>query len=187
MYISVNECLELRILLNFFSICILNQLMKQPNLNIMANTYTCLYCQMVFAVHRRENLISEKLRLSLEKYICGIIINNKSKPIAIYCNPDHTHVLIGFHPVISIATIIGDIKACSSKWINQQHILPYKFNWQDGYGAFTYSNSQINAVAKYILNQPEHHQKHSFKDEYLSMLQKAEIEYADAYLFDWLQ
>lgn len=153
----------------------------------MANTYTCLYSQIVFTVQGGENLIKETLRLSLEKYICGIIINNKSKSIAIYCNPDHTHILIGFNPAISIATIVGDIKAGSSKWINQQHIMPGKFNWQDGYGTFTYSKSQINSVAKYILNQPEHHKKKSFKEEYLSMLQKAEIEYDNSILFDWLE
>jgi REP element-mobilizing transposase RayT len=153
----------------------------------MANTYTQLYVQIVFAVQGRENLIKESFRDILEKYICGIITNNKSKPLAIYCNPDHTHVLIGLHPTISVATITGDIKASSAKWINLQHKVAGKFSWQDGYGAFTYSKSQINDVATYILNQPEHHKKRTFKDEYLSMLQKAEIDFDEAYLFDWLE
>jgi len=153
----------------------------------MANTYTQLIVQIVFAVQSRENLIRESFRDNLEKYICGIVNNNKSKPLAIYCNPDHTHILVGIHPTLSVATLTGDIKSSSSKWINQQHIIPGKFNWQDGYGAFTYSKSQINDVASYILNQPEHHKKRTFKEEYLSMLQKAEIDYDDAYLFDWLE
>jgi len=152
----------------------------------MANTYTQVYVQIIFAVQGRENLIKEKFRDELEKYMCGIITNNNSKPIAIYCNPDHTHVLIGLHPSISVATIAGDIKAGSSKWINQNKFVMGKFSWQDGYGAFTYSKSQIEVVAKYILNQREHHIKKSFKDEYLSFLQKFEIEYNDKYLFDWL-
>jgi len=153
----------------------------------MANTYTQLIVQIVFAVQSRENLIRESFRDNLEKYICGIVSNNKSKPLAIYCNPNHTHILVGIHPTLSVATLTGDIKSSSSKWINQQHIIPGKFNWQDGYGAFTYSKSQINDVASYILNQPEHHKKRTFKEEYLSMLQKAEIDYDDAYLFDWLE
>lgn len=107
--------------------------------------------------------------------------------MAIYSNPDHTHVLIGLHPIISVATITGYIKASSSKWINLQHKVAGKFSWQDGYGAFTYSKSQINDVATYILNQSEHHKKRTFKDEYLSMLQKAEIDFDEAYLFDWLE
>ncbi len=151
----------------------------------MANTYTQIYIQIVFAVQNRTNLITEKFRDQLEKYMCGIISNNKSKPLAIYCNPDHTHILIGLHPSISVATIAGDIKASSSKWINENKFVVGKFNWQDGYGAFSYSKSQIDDVCKYILNQAEHHKKRTFKDEYLSILQKLNIEYNDSYLFEW--
>lgn len=153
----------------------------------MANTYTQLYVQIIFAVQRRENLITQKFRNELEKYICGIIKNNKSKPLSIYCNPDHSHVLIGLHPSVSIATITGDMKASSSKWINKNKLVRGKFNWQDGYGAFTYSKSQIDDVAKYIHNQPEHHKKRTFREEYLSILKKLEIDYDDQYLFDWIE
>ncbi len=152
----------------------------------MANTYTQIYVQIIFAVQGRENLIHENLRDELEKYICGIITNNKSKPLAIYSNPDHTHILIGLHPTISVATMAGDIKASSSKWINEKKVILGKFNWQDGYGAFTYSKSQINDVAKYILNQPEHHKRTTFREEYLSTLQKLEIDFNEVYLFDWI-
>lgn len=151
----------------------------------MANTYTQIYVQIVFAVKGRENVIKEDFREKLEKYICGIVSNNKSKPLAIYCNPDHLHILIGLNPNTSISDITRDIKANSSKWINEKKFIVGKFSWQEGYGAFTYAKSQIDAVAKYIHNQPEHHKKNSFKEEYLAILNKAEIEFDEKYLFEW--
>jgi putative transposase len=152
----------------------------------MPNTYTQLHVQIVFAVQGKKNLIIESFREELEKYICGIVTHNNSKPLAIYCNPDHTHILLGLHPAVSVADITGDIKAGSSKWINKNKRVSDKFNWQDGYGAFTYSKSQIDAVAKYIRNQPKHHKKNTFREEYLSILQKLDIDYDDAYLFNFL-
>ena len=151
----------------------------------MPNTYTQIYVQIVFAVQGRQNLITEKHREKLEKYICGIISNKKSKPLAIYCNPDHTHILIGLHPSISISDMARDIKANSSKWINEERWIAGKFNWQEGFGAFTYSKSQIDAVSKYILNQPQHHKKASFKEEYINFLKKFQIDYNEKYLFEW--
>ena len=151
----------------------------------MANTYTQIYVQIVFAVKGRENLIHEKHREELEKYICGIVNNKESKPLAIYCNPDHLHILIGLNPNTSVSDITRDIKANSSKWINEKKFIVGKFSWQEGYGAFTYAKSQIDAVAKYIHNQTQHHQKKSFKEEYLAMLNKAEIEFEEKYLFEW--
>jgi putative transposase len=151
----------------------------------MANTYTQMYVQIVFAVQGRENLINEKHRIELEKYICGIITNKKCKTLAIYCNPNHTHILIGLHPTTSISDITRDIKASSSKFINEKKWVVGKFNWQDGFGAFTYSKSQIDDVAKYILNQAEHHRKRTFKEEYLSILNKLDLDYDEQYLFEW--
>jgi putative transposase len=153
----------------------------------MAYTYTQTYVQIVFAVKGRNNFIAAKNREDLEKYICGIIINKNSKPLAIYCNPDHIHVLIGLHPTIAMSNIVRDIKASSSKFINDKKWMKGKFNWQDGYGAFTYSRLQIETVAKYILNQPKHHHKQSFKEEYLGILKKREIEYDEQYLFEWYE
>ena len=153
----------------------------------MANTYTQLYVQIVFAVLHRENLIAERNREEIEKYICGIISNKKSKPLAIYCNPDHVHVLIGLHPTASVSELTRDIKAGSSKFINEKKWLRGKFNWQDGFGAFTYSKSQIDVVVKYILNQPIHHRNRTFEDEYLSLLKKYEVEYDDRYVFEWYE
>lgn len=153
----------------------------------MANTYTQLLVQIVFAVKGRQNLISEAHREPLEKYICGIISNKQSKPLAIYCNPDHCHVLIGFNPSVSIADLVRDIKANSSKWINENHWVPGKFAWQEGYGAFSYARSQLNVVVQYILNQAEHHRKRTFKEEYLEFLQKFEIDFDERYVFDFLE
>jgi REP element-mobilizing transposase RayT len=151
----------------------------------MANTYTQNYVQIVFAVYGRFNFIQEVIREEVEKYICGIIQGSKSKPLSIYCNPDHVHILIGLHPDISVSAITRDIKACSSKWINENHLIAYKFKWQDGFGSFTYSKSQIDSVCKYILNQPYHHRRRSFKEEYLDILKKVEMKYDDRYLFEW--
>jgi len=151
----------------------------------MANTYTQLYIQIVFAVQGRENLISEKHREELEKYICGIVTNKKSKPLSIYCNPDHVHVFIGSHPEVSVSSLARDIKANSSKFINEKSWFKDKFRWQEGFGAFSYSRSHIDDVVKYILNQPDHHKRKSFREEYLEMLKKFEISYDEKYLFEW--
>jgi REP element-mobilizing transposase RayT len=152
----------------------------------MANTYSQLLIQVVFAVKGRQNLILEKNRIPIEKYICGIISNKNSKPLAIYCNPDHCHVLVGIDPSISVSKLTGEFKANSSKWINDQRMIPGNFKWQDGFGAFSYSKSQLDTVVKYILNQAEHHKKVSFQKEYLEFLKKFEIDYKNEYLFDFL-
>ncbi len=160
----------------------------------MANTYSQMYVQIVFAVLGRANVISETHRDELEKYICGIITNNKCKPLSIYCNPDHVHILVGLHPAMSVSDLTRDIKAGSSKFINQKNWLAGKFNWQDaclpvrqGFGAFTYSRSQIDDVAKYILNQPVHHKKRGFREEYLEILRKNEVDFDERYLFEWYE
>ena len=151
----------------------------------MANTYTQLYVQYVFSVKGRENLINEKFRDELEKVMCGIVTNHQSKTYAIYCNPDYTHIFVGIHPAISVSKLIEQIKSGSSNWLNDKKYINGKFYWQDGYGAFTYSKSQIDKVVKYILNQPEHHKKKSFREEYLSFLKKFDIDYDSRYLFEW--
>ena len=151
----------------------------------MANTYTQIYVQIVFAVQGRQNFITEKNRELLEKYICGIVSNKKSKPLAIYCNPDHTHLFIGLNPSVAISDIVRDIKANSTKWINEKKWSKAKFKWQEGYGAFTYSKSQIDAVVNYILNQHVHHKKKSFREEYLDFLKKFDIDFDEKYLFEY--
>ena len=153
----------------------------------MANTYTQLYVQFVFTVKGHQNLIKERFRDELEKVMCGIITNQKCKTYAIYCNPDHTHLFAGMHPTISPAKLMEQVKSGSSNWINSKKYIQGKFLWQDGYGAFTYSKSHIDNVVKYILNQSEHHKKHSFRDEYLLFLEKFEIDYDPKYLFEWYE
>ncbi|GHT25178.1 transposase [Bacteroidia bacterium] len=152
----------------------------------MANTYSQHYVHLVFAVKRnRSSLIMKENRVTMEKYICGIISNCKCKPLAIYCNPDHTHILIGMHPAISVAALVAKIKSNSSRFYHQNFETNHLFAWQDGYGVFSYAHSQINRVYHYIMNQEEHHKKKTFKGEYLNMLEKAAIEYDLKYVFDF--
>lgn len=151
----------------------------------MANTYTQLYIQFVFSVKGRANLINESFRDELEKFMCGIINNHKCKTYAIYCNPDHTHIFVGMHPTIAPSKLMEQVKSGSSGWLNEKKYILGKFAWQDGFGAFTYSKSHIDNVVKYILNQPAHHKKQTFKEEYLQFLEKFDIEYDLKYLFEW--
>lgn len=151
----------------------------------MANTYTQLYIQFVFSVKGRQNLIQESFREELEKVMCGIVTNQKCKTYAIYCNPDHTHLFVGMHPTMSPSKLMEHVKSGTSKWLNEKKYIREKFFWQDGFGAFTYSRSHIDNVVKYILNQPQHHKKQSFKDEYLLFLKKFEIDYDSKYVFEW--
>ncbi|HAB52069.1 MAG: transposase [Ignavibacteria bacterium RIFOXYB2_FULL_35_12] len=153
----------------------------------MANTYTQIYIHIVFAVQGRPNLIPKSIREELHKYITGIVQNRNQKMLAIFCMPDHTHVLVGMKPDISISDLTRDIKAISSKFINDNRLIKGIFNWQVGFGAFSYSKSQIDSVIKYILNQELHHKKRTFKEEYLELLEKFGIEYDQKYLFEWIE
>jgi putative transposase len=153
----------------------------------MANTYSRIYLQLVFTPCGRENIIPVKHKEELQKYITGIIQLRKHKLLAINSMPDHIHIFIGYQPSQSLPDLLRDIKANSSKFINEKRWLPGKFQWQDGYGAFSYGHSQINDVIRYVNSQEEHHKKASFKDEYLKFLQKYEIEYDQRYLFDWIK
>jgi putative transposase len=161
--------------------------LKESNHKQMANTYAQLYVQFVFAVKGRSNLISEHFREELEKVICGIVANHHCKAYAVYCNPDHTHLFVSMHPTLSPSKLMEQVKSGSSAWINRSGYLPGNFSWQDGYGAFTYSQSHIDRVVKYILNQPEHHKKQSFRQEYLLLLEKFEVTYNAKYLFEWYE
>jgi len=152
----------------------------------MANSFTQLYVQMVFAVKNRQSLIIPENRDRIEKYICGIASNIKCKPVSIYCNTDHTHLLVSIKPTICVADAIRDIKSFSSRFINENRLAKSHFEWQTGYGAFSYGQSQIEKVKAYIGNQYIHHNKETFKDEYLSLLKAFQIEYDDNYLFDWI-
>lgn len=152
----------------------------------MPNTYSQIYIQIVFCVKGRENLIPSSHRIELEKYIAGIVNNRKQKLLALYANPDHIHLLFSFQNLDkSLSEIVRDIKAGSSKFINESHWCNRKFNWQEGYGAFSYSKSQVGQVCKYILNQEEHHKKISFRDEYLNILKNSGVDFDEKYLFEF--
>ncbi len=153
----------------------------------MPNTYSQIYIQIVFTVKGRENLISKIHREELHKYITGIVQNRGQKLLSIFCMPDHVHLLVGIKPSIAISDLVRDIKAGSSNFINQQHWVKGKFNWQEGFGAFSYSKSQIESVIKYILSQEEHHKKTTFREEYFDFLEKFEIDYDEKYVFEWIE
>jgi len=153
----------------------------------MSNTYSQIYIHIVFAVKGRQNLIAKQYREELHKYITGIVQNREQKMLSIFAMPDHTHILIGLKPNIAVSDLVRDIKAGSSKFINDSNLINGKFSWQEGYGAFSYSRSQLDNVIKYISTQEEHHKKQTFKEEYLELLHKFEIEYDIKYLFEWIE
>ena len=152
----------------------------------MAGTFSQIYIQYVFSVKGRDNMLQNPWRDEVFKYIAGIIKGKNQKPIIVNGVTDHVHIFIGLKPVISISDLVRDIKNNSSNFINSQKFTKGKFFWQEGYGAFSYSHSQIENVYRYIMNQEEHHKKKTFKDEYIEILQKFEIDYDEKYLFEWL-
>jgi len=151
----------------------------------MANTYTQLNVHGVFSVHGRANLLRDDFREELFKYIYGILKNKNQFPLAVNGYKDQVHVFFELHPTSSVSEIMQIVKQNSSKWINENKFVGGKFNWQSGYGAFTYSRSQRDDVINYIINQEKHHAKRSFKDEYLDLLRKFEINFEDAYIFEF--
>jgi putative transposase len=151
----------------------------------MANTFSQSYFHLVFAVKHREALIGRQWKNELEKYITGIIQNHKHKLLAINTMPDHIHIFIGYNLNHLIPNLVEEIKTSSNLWIKQNGFSKFKFDWQKGYGAFTNSHSQIGKAIKYVMNQEVHHKKKSFKEEYLEMLQKNEIQYSDEYVFEF--
>lgn len=151
----------------------------------MPNTYSQIFIQIVFAVKGRQNFIVETIREETQKYISGIVAENKQKLYAIYCMPDHTHILISMQPDLSISDLVRDIKANSSSWLKKKFPSLQSFEWQHGFDAFSYSKSQSVQVVNYILNQPLHHKKKTFKQEYIEFLNAYEIAFDDKYLFEF--
>ncbi len=152
----------------------------------MPNTYTQIYIHAVFTVKNRECIIRTNWEIELYKYISGIVRNENHKLLAINGMQDHVHLFVNMKPVQSVSKLLQEIKASSSKWINERGFLRTKFYWQSGFGAFSYSKSDIDYVINYINTQKEHHRKKSFKDEYLEILREFEIDYNDKYLFEWI-
>lgn len=152
----------------------------------MANTYTQIYIHIVFAVKNRDTLISSSWKERLHKYITGIIQNKGHKLIAINTMPNHVHIFIGLKPDTSLSDLVRDIKRDSTNFVNNEIRLRGKFNWQEGFGAFSYSHSQIDSVVQYILNQENHHRRKTFCEEYEAMLRDFKVEYNAKYLFEWI-
>ena len=152
----------------------------------MANTYTQIYIHVVFAVKNRDALISPSWKERLHKYITGIVQNQGHKLIAVNTMPNHVHIFIGMKPDAALSDLVRDIKRDSTNFVNQE-IRPHRrFSWQEGFGAFSYSHSQIDSVVRYIMNQEEHHRRRTFRQEYEALLKEYAVTYDTRYTFDWL-
>lgn len=153
----------------------------------MANTYSQIYIQIVFAVKGRQNLIPKAHREELHKYISGIVDRRDQKLLSVFCMPDHTHLFVGMKPSVSVSDLTRDVKAASSGFISDNNWVKGKFQWQEGFGAFSYSRSQVDTVSAYVLNQEEHHRKQTFREEYIDFLNKFNVQFDEKYLFEWIE
>jgi REP element-mobilizing transposase RayT len=152
----------------------------------MPGTFSQIYIQIVFAVKGRDSLIHSSWEEELYKYITGIVRNKEQKMLAINGMPDHIHFLIGMKPSCCLSDVVREVKKSSNDFIKEKKLSQYKFNWQEGYGAFSYSHSNLDNVIGYIMNQKEHHNKKTFKEEYIEFLNEFEIEHKPEYLFEWV-
>jgi len=151
----------------------------------MANTFSQIYIQTVFAVNGRLSLITPDFKEELHRYITGIVTKKNQKLIQINGMSDHLHLLIGLRPSMALSDLVRDIKSDSSEWVNRRKLGRGKFGWQEGFGAFSYGQSQLDTVVRYIQNQEAHHQKRTFQNEYLTLLRKFEVEFKDEYVFEF--
>lgn len=151
----------------------------------MPGTFSQIYIQIVFAVKGRGNLIGNNWKTELHKYIAGTIKGKGQKPIIVNGMPDHIHAFVGLKPAMAISDLVRDIKNNASNFVNDHNFINGKFAWQEGYGAFSYSHSHIGKVYDYILNQEKHHQKKTFRQEYINFLENFEVEYDEKYLFEF--
>jgi putative transposase len=152
----------------------------------MANTYHQVYIQVVFAVKYREAVIDNEWKSILFGVIGNLINETGCKTVIINGVEDHVHCFLGLKPTVSISELMKTVKAKSSKYINDHSLTKSRFEWQEGYGAFSYSHSQIDAVYKYILNQEEHHKKQTFREEYLDFLDKFQVSFDERHIFEGL-
>ena len=152
----------------------------------MANTFSQIYIQTVFAVSNRQSLIKPEFKEDLYKYMTGIVKNQGQKLIAINGMADHVHILIGLRPAMALADLVKEIKADSTNLINKKRWVRGRFSWQEGYGAFSYGHSQLDTIIRYIQNQQKHHERSSFKHEYLTLLRKFDIAFEEKYVFEFM-
>ena len=153
----------------------------------MADCFSQIYVQLVFAVKNRDALIMPEWEDELYKYISGIITNKEQKPLAINGTRNHIHIFVNLKPNCCISDLVREIKKASNAFVKDKKLSKFKFEWQSGYGAFSYSISQIDNVIKYINNQKEHHRKHTFKEEFHNFIEKFQIEYNEEYSFEWIE
>jgi putative transposase len=151
------------------------------------STYSQIYIQTIFAVKGRENLILAEWEERLFKYITGIVQNKEQKMLAINGMPNHIHFLIGMKPSCCLSDLVREIKKSSNEFVNGNKFSKFKFSWQEGFGAFSYSHSQLDDVISYIMKQQEHHKMKSFKEEYTDFLERFKVEYDERYLFEWYE
>ncbi len=149
----------------------------------MANTYVQIYLHYVFAVHNRDCAIMPEWKDELYKYITGIVTNQRQRLYAIGGMYDHVHMLVSMSPSTSPSDLMAEVKRSSSRWINEKRFVPGRFAWQEGYGVFSYAQSQIKSVIQYIEDQEEHHRNRTFREEYIDILKSFNIEYDERYIF----
>ena len=152
----------------------------------MADTFSQIYIQVVFAVQNRYALIKPDWEEELYKYITGIVQNKGQKMLAINGTLNHIHLFIGMKPTCCLSDLVREVKKASNVFIQERNFTRYNFKWQEGFGAFSYSHSQLTDVIQYIERQKEHHKKRTFKDEYLAFLKAFDIEFKNEYLFEWI-
>jgi putative transposase len=152
----------------------------------MADVFSQIYMHVVFSPRHRKALIQPEWEVRLHQYITGIVQTRGHKMLAIGGMPDHIHLFIGQKPAETISDLVREIKNQTNDFIKDNHLSPYKFDWQNGYGVFSHSRSQIDKVCKYILNQKEHHRKKTFQQEFLKMCDDNGVEIGKKKLFDWV-
>ena len=153
----------------------------------MANTFSQIYIQTVFAVSNRQSLIKPEFKEDIYKYVTGIVKNQGQKLIAINGVADHVHLLIGLRPAMALADLVREIKADSTNFINKKKWIRGRFSWQEGYGAFSYGHSQLDTIIRYIQNHEQHHKRSSFKNEYLTLLRRFDIAFEEKYVFEFIE
>ena len=153
----------------------------------MANTFSQIYLQFVFAVSGRRSLIPREHKEELRKYMTKLVQNRKAKMLSIHCMPDHTHMFVGFKPIILISDFVKEIKVESNEFVNNKKWNRGRFNWQEGYGVFSYSHFHIDRVVKYILNQESHHRRKTFRQEHHELLKKFQISFEEKFLFEFIE
>src|SRR5437773_9577749 len=149
----------------------------------MANTYSQIYIQVVFAVQGRPNVIQKQNKEQLHKYMTGIVRERDQKLLEIHCMPDHTHILIGLRPSMALSDLVRDVKNASTNCCNRKSWVCGRFSWQEGFGAFSYGHSQLTGIINYVRDQERHHARRTFREEYLQFLKKYEIDHNERFIF----